>query len=145
MMLFEAVKGGASDVHIQCFDLKVDRGITSDDVLETLAELFAMRGVPRRAELDPDLASDAILEGRFILPWSSNDLANGGFDKLCPNAVLVHAKSKCLIVEKMGLELKDVPVAVNVFENYFGLTQWTTTLRSTISRNGIEETLLRHI
>ena len=31
----------------ECLPLKVDRGITSEDVIDTLAELFAMRGVPR--------------------------------------------------------------------------------------------------
>lgn len=31
----------------ECLTLKVDRSITSDDVIDTLAELFAMRGVPQ--------------------------------------------------------------------------------------------------
>ena len=31
----------------ECLALKVDRSITSEDVIDTLAELFAMRGVPR--------------------------------------------------------------------------------------------------
>ena len=30
----------------ECLALKVDRGITSEDVIDTLSELFAMRGVP---------------------------------------------------------------------------------------------------
>ncbi len=30
----------------ECLALKVDRGITSEDVIDTLAELFAMHGVP---------------------------------------------------------------------------------------------------
>ena len=30
----------------ECLALKVDRGITSEDVIDTLAELFSMRGVP---------------------------------------------------------------------------------------------------
>jgi len=32
--------------------LKVDRGITSENVIETLSELFAMRGVPRHIRSD---------------------------------------------------------------------------------------------
>jgi transposase InsO family protein len=32
--------------------LKVDRSITSEDVIDTLAELFAMRGVPRHIRSD---------------------------------------------------------------------------------------------
>jgi transposase InsO family protein len=31
----------------ECLALKVDRGITSEDVIDTLSELFVMRGVPR--------------------------------------------------------------------------------------------------
>jgi transposase InsO family protein len=31
----------------ECLALKVDRSITSEDVIDTLAELFAMRGVPK--------------------------------------------------------------------------------------------------
>ena len=34
----------------ECLALKVDRGITSEDVIDKLAELFAMRGVPRPAQ-----------------------------------------------------------------------------------------------
>lgn len=36
----------------ECLALKVDRSITSEDVIDTLAELFAMRGVPRRIRSD---------------------------------------------------------------------------------------------
>jgi transposase InsO family protein len=35
--------------------LKVDRGITSEDLINTLAELFAMRGVPRHVCSDNGL------------------------------------------------------------------------------------------
>jgi len=31
----------------ECLALKVDRGITAEDVIDTLAELFSMRGVPQ--------------------------------------------------------------------------------------------------
>jgi transposase InsO family protein len=36
----------------ECLALKVSRSITSEDVLDTLAELFAMRGVPRHIRSD---------------------------------------------------------------------------------------------
>jgi putative transposase len=36
----------------ECLTLKVDRSITSEDVIDTLAELFAMRGVPRHIRSD---------------------------------------------------------------------------------------------
>jgi transposase InsO family protein len=36
----------------ECLTLKVDRSITSEDVIDTLAELFAMRGVPQHVRSD---------------------------------------------------------------------------------------------
>jgi putative transposase len=36
----------------ECLALKVDRSITSEDVIDTLAELFAMRGVPHHIRSD---------------------------------------------------------------------------------------------
>jgi transposase InsO family protein len=36
----------------KCLALKVDHGITSEDVINTLAELFAMRGVPQHIRSD---------------------------------------------------------------------------------------------
>ena len=46
----------------ECVCLKVARGITSEDVIDTLAELFAMRGVPRhiRSDNGPEFIAQAI-------------------------------------------------------------------------------------
>src|SRR6185295_8833313 len=46
----------------ECLCLKVDRGITSEDVIDTLAELFAMRGVPKhiRSDNGPEFIAAAI-------------------------------------------------------------------------------------
>ena len=46
----------------ECLCLKVDRGITSEDVIDTLAELFAMRGVPKciRSDNGPEFIARAI-------------------------------------------------------------------------------------
>lgn len=46
----------------ECLALKVDRGITGEDVLDALAELFAMRGVPEaiRSDNGPEFVSRAI-------------------------------------------------------------------------------------
>jgi putative transposase len=46
----------------ECLALKVDRSITSEDVIDTLAELFAMRGVPRhiRSDNGPEFIAQAI-------------------------------------------------------------------------------------
>lgn len=48
----------------ECLTLKVDRSITSRDVIDTLAELFAMRGVPRaiRSDNGPEFVAQAIQE-----------------------------------------------------------------------------------
>jgi len=46
----------------ECLALKVDRSITSEDVIDTLAELFAMRGVPKciRSDNGPEFMARAI-------------------------------------------------------------------------------------
>ena len=46
----------------ECLALKVDRSITSEDVIDTLAELFAMRGVPKciRSDNGPEFIAQAI-------------------------------------------------------------------------------------
>lgn len=46
----------------ECLSLKVGRHITSEDVIDTLAELFAMRGVPQsiRSDNGPEFVSKAI-------------------------------------------------------------------------------------
>ena len=64
----------------ECLTLKVDRGITSEDVIDTLAELFAMRGVPRaiRSDNGPEFIAGAIqqwlaqveVETKYIAPGS---------------------------------------------------------------------------
>lgn len=46
----------------ECLALKVDRSITSEDVIDTLTELFAMRGVPAmiRSDNGPEFVAQAI-------------------------------------------------------------------------------------
>ena len=46
----------------ECLALKVDRGITSEDVIDTLSELFAMRGVPKhiRSDNGPEFIAHAL-------------------------------------------------------------------------------------
>ena len=46
----------------ECLALKADRSITSEDVIDTLAELFAMRGVPAhiRSDNGPEFVSKAV-------------------------------------------------------------------------------------
>jgi putative transposase len=64
----------------ECLALKVDRSITSEDVIDTLAELFAMRGVPKciRSDNGPEFLAQAIrrwleqvdVEALYIEPGS---------------------------------------------------------------------------
>jgi transposase InsO family protein len=64
----------------ECLALKVARSITSEDVLDTLAELFAMRGVPGaiRSDNGPEFVARAVrdwlgrlqIETRYIAPGS---------------------------------------------------------------------------
>lgn len=64
----------------ECLALKVDRSITSEDVIDTLAELFAMRGVPQciRSDNGPEFIANAIrrwltqveIEALYIAPGS---------------------------------------------------------------------------
>ena len=46
----------------ECLTLKVNRSITSEDVIDTLAELFALRGVPRciRSDNGPEFIATAV-------------------------------------------------------------------------------------
>ena len=64
----------------ECLALKVDRSITSEDVIDTLAELFAMRGVPEhiRSDNGPEFIAVALrkwldqldVEALYIEPGS---------------------------------------------------------------------------
>ena len=64
----------------ECLTLKVHRSITSEDVIDTLAELFSMRGVPKciRSDNGPEFIAHAIqrwltqlnIEALYIEPGS---------------------------------------------------------------------------
>lgn len=64
----------------ECLTLKVARSITSEDVIDTLAELFSMRGVPKhiRSDNGPEFVATAIgawleqvqIEALYIQPGS---------------------------------------------------------------------------
>lgn len=64
----------------ECLALKVSRTMTSEDVIDTLAELFAMRGVPQaiRSDNGPEFVSRAIqawlsklgIEALYVAPGS---------------------------------------------------------------------------
>ena len=63
----------------ECLSLKVDRHITSEDVIDTLAELLAMRGVPQaiRSDNGPEFVSKAIQEWLIQLRIETLSIAPG--------------------------------------------------------------------
>lgn len=78
----------------ECLALKVDTSITGEDLIDTLAELFAIRGVPKyiRSDNGPEFAADAVrrwlqqvdVESLYIEPGSpwENGYAESFFSKL---------------------------------------------------------------
>lgn len=78
----------------ECLSLKVGTSITSHDLIDTLAELFAMYGVPRhiRSDNGPEFIADAIkswldqldVDALYIEPGSpwENGFAESFFSKL---------------------------------------------------------------
>ena len=100
----------------ECLTLKVDRSITSEDVIDTLAELFAMRGVPRhiRSDNGPEFIAKAIqrwtkqlgIETLYIEPGSPWE--NG-------------------YAESFHGKLRDEFLALEVFENLDAARKLTST------------------
>ena len=102
----------------ECLCLKVDRSITSEDVIDTLAELFAMRGVPRniRSDNGPEFIARAIqrwtkqleIETLYIEPGSPWE---NGF------------------AESFHSRLRDEFLATEVFESLAAAQKLTTAWR----------------
>jgi transposase InsO family protein len=102
----------------ECLALKVDRSITSEDVIDTLAELFAMRGLPRciRSDNGPEFIAQAIrrwlaqvdVETLYIEPGSPWE--NG-------------------YAESFHSRLRDEFLALEVFESLSAATLLTRTWR----------------
>jgi transposase InsO family protein len=100
----------------ECLALKVDRSITSEDVIESLAELFAIRGVPRhiRSDNGPEFIARAIqrwtkqldIETLYIEPGSPWE---NGF------------------AESFHSRLRDEFLATEVFENLAAARKLTMT------------------
>ncbi len=99
----------------ECLALKVARGITSEDVIDTLAELFAMRGVPQhiRSDNGPEFIAKGIqrwtkqlgIETLYIEPGSPWE--NG-------------------YAESFHSKMRDEFLALEVFENVAAARKLTT-------------------
>lgn len=102
----------------ECLALKVARSITSEDVIDTLAELFAMRGVPRhiRSDNGPEFIAAAIrrwlgqagVKALYVEPGSPWE--NG-------------------YAESFHSRLRDEFLAMEVFDNVAAARALTTTWR----------------
>ncbi len=99
----------------ECLTLKVDRSITSEDVLDTLAELFAMRGVPKhiRSDNGPEFVAHAI--GRWL-------------DRLDVEAMYIEPGSPWEngYAESFHSRLRDEFLALEEFENLLSARRLTS-------------------
>jgi transposase InsO family protein len=100
----------------ECLALKVDRSITSEDVIDTLAELFAMRGVPQH--IRSDNGSEFI--ARAIQRWTK---------QLSIETLYIEPGSPWEngFAESFHSRLRDEFLATEVFESLAAARKLTTT------------------
>jgi transposase InsO family protein len=103
----------------ECLCLKVDRSITSEDVIDTLAELFAMRGVPQciRSDNGPEFIAHAIqrwtkqleIETLYIEPGSpwENGFAESFHSRLRDEFLAVEVFESLAAARKLTAAWKD--------------------------------------
>ena len=103
----------------ECLALKVDRSITSEDVIDTLAELFAMRGVPRhiRSDNGPEFIARAIqrwtqqlaIETLYIEPGSpwENGFAESFHSRLRDEFLATEVFESLVAARKLTAAWKD--------------------------------------
>jgi len=103
----------------ECLTLKVDRSITSEDVIDTLAELFAMRGVPRhiRSDNGPEFIARAIqrwtkqlsIETLYIEPGSpwENGFAESFHSRLRDEFLATEVFESLTAARKLTMTWKD--------------------------------------
>jgi len=103
----------------ECLTLKVSRSITSEDVIDTLAELFAMRGVPQaiRSDNGPEFVSHAIrdwlkrlgIQTLYIAPGSpwENGFAESFHSKLVDEFLTQEEFDRLTTAQKLTASWKD--------------------------------------
>jgi putative transposase len=103
----------------ECLALKVDRSITSEDVIDTLAELFAMRGVPKhiRSDNGPEFIARAIqrwlaqveVETLYVEPGSpwENGFAESFHSRLRDEFLALEAFESLVAARKLTQAWKD--------------------------------------
>jgi putative transposase len=103
----------------ECLALKCDRGITSEDVIDTLAELLAMRGVPEhiRSDNGPEFLAKAIQRwlaqvgvGTLYIepgsPWE-NGYAESFHSRLCDEFLALEVFDNLAAARKLTTAWKD--------------------------------------
>jgi transposase InsO family protein len=114
----------------ECLALKVSRSITSEDVINTLAELFAMRGVPRhlRSDNGPEFVATSVRR------W----LGQVGVGTLYiePGSPWENGYA-----ESFHSRLRDEFLALEVFENLPAARQLTTLWREDYNHHRIHSSL----
>ena len=103
----------------ECLTLKVDRSITSEDVIDTLAELFAMRGVPQhiRSDNGPEFIARAIqrwtkqlsIETLYVEPGSpwENGFAESFHSRLRDEFLALEQFENLLVARKLTQAWRD--------------------------------------
>jgi len=103
----------------ECLTLKVSRSITSENVIDTLAELFAMRGVPQavRSDNGPEFVSHAIrdwlkrlgIQTLYIAPGSpwENGFAESFHSKLVDEFLTQEEFDTLTTAQKLTASWKD--------------------------------------
>lgn len=103
----------------ECLALRVDRSITSEDAIDTLAELFAMRGVPKciRSDNGPELTAKELqrwlkqvdVETLYIEPGSpwQNGYAESFFSRLRDEFLALEVFENLPAARKLTLTWKE--------------------------------------
>ena len=103
----------------ECLALKVDRSITSEDVIDTLAELFAMRGLPKcvRSDNGPEFIAQAIrrwldqvdVEALYIEPGSpwENGYAESFHSRLRDEFLAVEVFESLMAAQRLTRQWRD--------------------------------------
>ena len=89
----------------ECLTLKVDRGITSEDVIDTLSELFATRGVPRhiRSDNGPEFIAQTYVASNTQRPHSSLGYPTpAGFAAACAASASAKASAPAAHAGSLG-------------------------------------------
>ena len=90
----------------QCLAIRVERKLSSEEVIETLADLFARRGVPKSVTVD----NGTEFVSRAMEAWSVNDSVR--LDFIRPGRPMENA-----FIESFNARLRDECLNVEIFDD----------------------------